>query len=124
MWKKLWMNLYGYSLIISISIFVLEQIFDFSYKMLLLKNLLEQYYLVQGGFKCIDLNDIEFDFIMLVVFCYWDFFSGWQCVINLCWSFDYFIQGEIINIMMLFYFGVMISCMCFCGGLMLIWGDL
>jgi outer membrane translocation and assembly module TamA len=36
-----------------------EQQLDFSYKMPLLKNPLEQYYLVQGGFKRTDLNDTE-----------------------------------------------------------------
>ncbi|SUX70506.1 outer membrane protein assembly factor [Citrobacter braakii] len=48
-WKKPWMNSYGHSLTTSASISAPEQVLDFSYKMPLLKNPLEQYYLVQGG---------------------------------------------------------------------------
>ncbi|SUX87644.1 outer membrane protein assembly factor [Citrobacter koseri] len=48
-WKKPWMNSYGHSLTTSASISAPEQQVDFSYKMPLLKNPLEQYYLVQGG---------------------------------------------------------------------------
>ncbi|VEA21774.1 outer membrane protein, OMP85 family [Salmonella enterica subsp. enterica] len=58
-WKKPWMNSYGHSLTTSTSISAPEQVLDFSYKMPLLKNPLEQYYLVQGGFKRTDLNDTE-----------------------------------------------------------------
>lgn len=48
-WKKPWMNSYGHSLTTSASISAPEQVLDFSYKMPLLKNPLEQYYLVQGA---------------------------------------------------------------------------
>lgn len=53
-WKKPWMNSYGHSLTTSLSLSAPEQQLDFSYKMPLLKNPLEQYYLVQGGFKRTD----------------------------------------------------------------------
>jgi translocation and assembly module TamA len=43
------MNSYGHSLTTSASISAPEQQLDFSYKMPLLKNPLEQYYLVQGA---------------------------------------------------------------------------
>jgi translocation and assembly module TamA len=66
-WKKPWMNSYGHSLTTSASISAPEQQLDFSYKMPLLKNPLEQYYLVQGGFKRTDLNDTEADSTTLAV---------------------------------------------------------
>ncbi len=108
-WKKPWMNSYGHSLTTSTSISAPEQVLDFSYKMPLLKNPLEQYYLVQGGFKRTDLNDTEQDSTTLAVSRYWDLSSGWQRAINLRWSFDHFTQGNVTNTTMLFYPGVMIS---------------
>ena len=122
-WKKPWMNSYGHSLTTSTSISAPEQILDFSYKMPLLKNPLEQYYLVQGGFKRTDLNDTESDSTTLVASRYWDLSSGWQRAINLRWSLDHFTQGEITNTTMLFYPGVMISRTRSRGGLMPTWGD-
>ncbi len=56
------MNSYGHSLTTSLSLSAPEQQLDFSYKMPLLKKPLEQYYLVQGGFKRTDLNDTKQDF--------------------------------------------------------------
>ncbi|MGU0171306.1 hypothetical protein ACVXG8_04150 [Escherichia coli] len=88
-WKKPWMNSYGHSLTTSTSISAPEQTLDFSYKMPLLKNPLEQYYLVQGGFKRTDLNDTESDSTTLVASRYWDLSSGWQRAINLRWSLDH-----------------------------------
>lgn len=99
------MNSYGHSLTTSTSISAPEQILDFSYKMPLLKNPLEQYYLVQGGFKRTDLNDTESDSTTLVASRYWDLSSGWQRAINLRWSLDHFTCGEITNTTMLFYLG-------------------
>ena len=104
-WKKPWMNSYGHSLTTSTSISAPEQTLDFSYKMPLLKNPLEQYYLVQGGFKRTDLNDTESDSTTLVASRYWDLSSGWQRAINLRWSLDHFTQGEITNTTMLFILG-------------------
>jgi translocation and assembly module TamA len=66
-WKKPWMNSYGHSLTTSLSLSAPEQQLDFSYKMPLLKNPLEQYYLVQGGFKRTDLNDTKQDSTTLAV---------------------------------------------------------
>lgn len=51
------MNSYGHSLTSSLSLSAPEQQLDFSYKVPLLKSPLEQYYLMQGGFKRTDLND-------------------------------------------------------------------
>jgi translocation and assembly module TamA len=60
-WKKPWMNSYGHSLTSSLSLSAPEQQLDFSYKVPLLKSPLEQYYLMQGGFKRTDLNDTKAD---------------------------------------------------------------
>ncbi|HHP2702724.1 TPA: autotransporter assembly complex protein TamA [Citrobacter freundii] len=122
-WKKPWMNSYGHSLTTSASISAPEQVLDFSYKMPLLKNPLEQYYLVQGGFKRTDLNDTEQDSTTLAVSRYWDLSSGWQRAINLRWSLDHFTQGNVTNTTMLLYPGVMISRTRSRGGLMPVWGD-
>ncbi|ANI84820.1 autotransporter assembly complex protein TamA [Kosakonia oryzae] len=122
-WKKPWMNSYGHSLTTSMSVSAPEQQLDFSYKMPLLKNPLEQYYLVQGGFKRTDLNDTEADSTTLALSRYWDLSSGWQRAINLRWSLDHFTQASVTNTTMLLYPGVMISRTRSRGGLMPTWGD-
>ena len=122
-WKKPWMNSYGHSLTTSASISAPEQQLDFSYKMPLLKNPLEQYYLLQGGFKRTDLNDTEQDSTTLAVSRFWDLSSGWQRAINLRWSLDHFTQANVTNTTMLLYPGVMISRTRSRGGLMPTWGD-
>lgn len=122
-WKKPWMNSYGHSLTTSMSVSSPEQQLDFSYKMPLLKNPLEQYYLVQGGFKRTDLNDTEADSTTLALSRYWDLSSGWQRAINLRWSLDHFTQASVTNTTMLLYPGVMISRTRSRGGLMPTWGD-
>lgn len=122
-WKKPWVNSRGHSLTTSLSVSSPEQQLDFSYKMPLLKNPLEQYYLVQGGFKRTNLNDTESDSTTLAVSRYWDLSSGWQRAINLRWSLDHFTQGEVTDTTMLLYPGVMISRTRSHGGLMPTWGD-
>lgn len=122
-WKKPWMNSYGHSLTTNLSLSSPEQQLDFSYKMPLLKNPLEQYYLVQGGFKRTDLNDTESDSTTLALSRYWDLSSGWQRAINLRWSLDHFTQGEVTDTTMLLYPGVMVSRTRSRGGLMPTWGD-
>ena len=122
-WKKPWVNSYGHSLTTSLSVSAPEQQLDFSYKMPLLKNPLEQYYLVQGGFKSTDLNDTKADSTTLAVSRFWDLASGWQRAINLRWSLDHFTQADVTNTTMLFYPGVSISRTRSRGGLMPTWGD-
>lgn len=117
------MNSYGHSLTTSLSLSAPEQQLDFSYKMPLLKNPLEQYYLVQGGFKRTDLNDTEQDSTTLAVSRFWDLSSGWQRAINLRWSLDHFTQANVTNTTMLLYPGVMISRTRSRGGLMPTQGD-
>ncbi|EOE6859517.1 autotransporter assembly complex protein TamA [Cronobacter dublinensis] len=122
-WRKPWINSYGHSLTTSTSISAPEQQLDFSYKMPLLKNPLEQYYLVQSGFKRTDLNDTEADSTTLAVSRYWDLSSGWQRAINLRWSLDHFTQANVTHTTMLLYPGVMLSRTRSRGGLMPTWGD-
>ncbi|MQK22141.1 hypothetical protein EI013_27630, partial [Escherichia coli] len=96
-WKKPWMNSYGHSLTSSLSLSAPEQQLDFSYKVPLLKSPLEQYYLVQGGFKRTDLNDTKADSTTLGVSRFWEMSSGWQRALNLRWSLDHFTQANVTN---------------------------
>ena len=122
-WKKPWVNAYGHSLTTNLSISAPEQQLDLSYKIPLLKNPLEEYYLVQGGFKSTDLNDTKADSSTLALSRYWELSSGWQRAINLRWSLDHFTQGDVTNTTMLLYPGVSISRTRSRGGLMPTWGD-
>lgn len=122
-WKKPWMNSYGHSLTTSASISAPEQILDFSYKVPLLKSPLEQYYLMQGGYKNTDLNDTKSDSSTLAVSRYWDLSSGWQHAINLRWSLNHFTQADVTNTTMLLYPGVSLNRTRSRGGLMPTWGD-
>ncbi|WP_244267104.1 autotransporter assembly complex protein TamA, partial [Sodalis-like endosymbiont of Proechinophthirus fluctus] len=107
-WKKLWLNSRGHSLQTSISLSAPEQSADFSYKIPLLKDPLEQYYFLQGGFKREDLNYTQADSTTLNVARYWDLSSGWQRAINLRWSLDHFTQTNVTDTTMLIYPGVSI----------------
>lgn len=122
-WKKPWMNSYGHSLTTSTSLSGPEQTLDFSYKVPLLKSPLEQYYLVQGGFKRTDLNDTKSDSTTVALSRYWDMSSGWQRAVNLRWSLDHFTQADVTNTTMLLYPGVSLNRTRSRGGLMPTWGD-
>lgn len=122
-WRKPWVNSYGHSFTTSTSLSAPEQVLDFSYKVPLLKSPLEQYYLVQGGFKRTDLNDTEADSTTLAVSRYWDLSSGWQRAINLRWSLDHFTQADVTNTTMLLYPGLSLNRTRSRGGLMPTWGD-
>ncbi len=122
-WKKPWVNSRGHSLTTSANISAPEQQLDFSYKIPLLKNPIEQYYLVQGGFKRTDLNDTKADSTTLAGSRYWESASGWQRAINLRWSLDHFTQGNVTNTTMLIYPGVSVNRTRSRGGLMPTWGD-
>lgn len=122
-WKKPWVNSYGHSLTTSTSLSAPEQTLDFSYKIPLLKNPIEQYYLVQGGFKRTDLNDTRADSTTVALSRYWELSSGWQRAINLRWSMDHFTQASVTKTTMLLYPGVSVSRTRSRGGLMPDWGD-
>ncbi|VUT08140.1 Translocation and assembly module TamA [Klebsiella pasteurii] len=122
-WRKPWMNSYGHSLTSSLSLSAPEQQLDFSYKVPLLKSPLEQYYLMQGGFKRTDLNDTKADSTTLGVSRFWEMSSGWQRALNLRWSLDHFTQANVTNTTMLIYPGVSVNRTRSRGGLMPTWGD-
>ncbi|WP_174849106.1 autotransporter assembly complex protein TamA [Yersinia artesiana] len=122
-WRKPWVNSYGHSLTTSTTLSAPEQTLDFSYRIPLLKNPLEQYYLLQGGFRRTDLNDTKSDTTTLNVARFWDLSSGWQRAINLRWSLDHFTQGSVTDTTMLLYPGVSINRTRQRGGAMPVWGD-
>ncbi|MDF7680026.1 autotransporter assembly complex protein TamA [Enterobacteriaceae bacterium ESL0689] len=122
-WKKPWINAMGHSLSTSVSLSTVEPEADFSYKMPLLKNPLEQYYLVQGGFKRTDLHDTNADSATVGISRYWQMSSGWQRAINLRWRLDHFTQASITNTTMLIYPGISVNRTRARGGLMPVWGD-
>lgn len=122
-WNKPWLNSHGHSLQTSLSLSAPEQFADVSYKIPLLKDPLEQYYLLQGGFKREDLNDIQADSTTLNMARYWDLSNGWQRAINVRWSLDHFTQANVTDTTMLIYPGVSINRTRQRGGLMTTWGD-
>nr|WP_264189454.1 autotransporter assembly complex family protein [Yersinia bercovieri] len=122
-WRKPWMNSYGHSLTTSTTLSAPEQTLDFSYRIPLMKSPLEQYYLLQGGFKRTDLNDTNSDTTTLNVARFWDLSSGWKRSVNLRWSLDHFTQGSVTDTTMLLYPGVSISRTRQRGGAMPVWGD-
>ncbi len=122
-WKKPWVNDMGHSLVASTYLSTPEQQLDLRYRIPLLKNPLEQYYLFSGGLKRTDLNDTHSDTTMFGVSRYWENSSGWQNGINLRWSCDYFTQGSVTNNSMLLYPGILLNRTRSRGGLMPTWGD-
>jgi translocation and assembly module TamA len=122
-WRKPWLNDRGHSLITAASISQPEQQLDLTYKIPLLRNPLEQYYLLQGGFKRTDLNDTQSDSTKVVASRNWDLSSGWQHAVNLSWRLDHFTQGSVTNTTMLLYPGVTVNRTRSRGGLMPVWGD-
>lgn len=122
-WNKPWLNSRGHSLQTSLSLSAPEQSADVSYKIPLLKDPLEQYYLLQGGFKREDLNDTQAYSTTLNVARYWDLSSGWQRTVNLRWSLDHFTQANVTDTTMLIYPGVSTNRTRQRGGLMPTWGD-
>ncbi|MDR0807273.1 MAG: autotransporter assembly complex protein TamA [Enterobacteriaceae bacterium] len=122
-WKKPWVNNRGHSFESSISLSSPEQSLDFSYKIPLLKSPLEQYYLLQSGYKHEDQNDTKSSSGMLNVARYWDVASGWQRSLNLRWSLDDFTQASATHNVMLIYPGASLSRTRQRGGVMAMWGD-
>lgn len=94
-----------------------------SYKIPLLKSPLEQYYLLQAGYKHEDQNDTKSSTGTMNVARYWDLSSGWQRSVNLRWSVDDFTQADVTNTTMLLYPGVSVNRTRQRGGVMPSWGD-
>jgi translocation and assembly module TamA len=122
-WKRPWINSRGQSLEASTTVSAPEQSLDFTYKIPLKVNPLEQYYLLQTGFKREDQNDTRSDSTMFNVARYWNTSSGWQRAINLRWSLDHFTQADETHTTMLLYPGLNINRTRQRGGLMPRWGD-
>lgn len=122
-WRKPWVNDRGQSLTTSASISAPEQQLDLTYRIPLLKSPLEQYYLLQGGFKRTDLNDTKSDSTKMVVSRNWDLSSGWQRALTMSWRLDHFTQGLVTDTTMLLYPGVTVNRTRARGGLMPVWGD-
>lgn len=122
-WKKPWINSHGHSLITTADVSAPEQSLDTSYKIPLLKNPLEQYYLLQGGFKRSELNDTKSDTTTLNVARFWNFSSGWQRSTNLRWRLDHYTQASVTDTTMLLYLGVGIKRTRQRGDMMPTWGD-
>ncbi|MHA7845015.1 autotransporter assembly complex protein TamA [Serratia sp. D1N4] len=122
-WRKPWLNERGQSLTTSASISAPEQQLDLTYRIPLLRSPLEQYYLLQGGFKRTDLNDTKSDSTKMVVSRNWDLSSGWQRALTMSWRLDHFTQGLVTDTTMLLYPGATINRTRVRGGLMPVWGD-
>ncbi|WP_127959934.1 autotransporter assembly complex protein TamA [Serratia microhaemolytica] len=122
-WRKPWLNDRGHSFTVSTNLSKPEQQLDLSYRIPLQRSPLEQYYLLQSGFKRTDLNDTRSDSTKMVVSRNWDLSTGWQRAINLSWRLDHFTQGMVSNDTMLLYPGASVSRTRVRGGLMPEWGD-
>ncbi|MCR3755673.1 MAG: translocation and assembly module subunit TamA [Sodalis sp. Psp] len=122
-WNKPWLNSRGHSLQTSLSLSTPEQTADLSYKIPLLQDPLEQYYLLQGGFKRENMNDTQSDSTTLNVARYWDMSSGWQRAVNFRWNLDHFTQANVIYTTMLIYPGISVNRIWQSSGLMPTWGD-
>lgn len=123
-WRKPWINSRGHSTEASTMLSGPEQTIDFTYKIPLRRSPLEQYYLLQAGFRREDHNDTESDSSTVNVARFWDMSSGWQRSVNLRWSLDHFTQGsQDVDTTMLLYPGVGLSRTRQRGGLMPLWGD-
>ncbi|NDL61422.1 autotransporter assembly complex protein TamA [Acerihabitans arboris] len=122
-WNRPWLNDRGHSLQTTLSLSAPEQALDFSYKIPLQKSPLEQYYVLQSGFKREDLNDTKSDSTTFNVARFWDASSGWQRSVNLRWSLDHFTQANVTDTTMLLYPGFTINRTRQRGGLMPTWGD-
>lgn len=122
-WKRPWVNQYGHSLESSTNLSSKDQLLDFTYKMPVEANPLEEYYVVQGGYKHTDLNDTKSNSMSIMGARWWDMENGWQRSVSLRWMRDSFTQGATDETTMLFYPGVTFSRTRSRGGLMPMWGD-
>ncbi|WP_413741583.1 autotransporter assembly complex protein TamA [Sodalis sp. RH15] len=122
-WNRPWLNSMGHSFQTGLSLSAPEQALDFSYKIPVQRSPLEQYYLLQSGFKREDLNDTKSDSTTLNVARFWDFSTGWQRSVNLRWSLDHFTQANVTDTTMLIYPGFTINRTRQRGGAMPTWGD-
>lgn len=122
-WTKPWVNSSGHSLTLSTSLSQKEPELDFSYRVPVKNNPLEEYWLYQGGFKYTDLNDTRSKQTSFLVSRNWNFSTGWQRAVSLRWLNDNYTQGETDENTMLLYPGVSVRRTRSRGGAMPSWGD-
>ncbi|MDO5531142.1 autotransporter assembly complex family protein [Sutterella sp.] len=122
-WTKPWINSRGHSLTFETSISAKEQEVDFSYKIPVIENPLQEYWLLQGGFKNTNLNDTKSMQTTLMGARYWNLAEGWQRSVNLHWLYDNFEQGLTDTATMVIYPGISFSRTRSRGGAMPSWGD-
>ncbi|WP_414973854.1 autotransporter assembly complex protein TamA [Candidatus Erwinia haradaeae] len=123
-WNKRWLNNKGHNFRIISDISIPEKNLKWTYKIPILKNPLEQYYLLQGTIKHIHLNDTRSDASAITVSQCWDYSSGWQWAIHLHGIYDHFTQGNEINTAMLIYPSLTVDHTRSSDTLMMpVWGD-
>lgn len=126
--NKPWLSARGLSLETSLRLSVPEQTADLSYKIpLLKKDPLEQYYLLQGGFKREYINNTQSNFttiLNIVRYWDWDNSNGWKTSFTLHWSLDHFTQViGITNTTMLIYPSVNVNYIRQSNELIPLWGN-
>lgn len=122
-WSKPWINNRGHSFTSNINISTPAQIIDLSYRIPLLINPLDHYYLLQSGLKRNYSNDTKSYISTLNVARFWNMPSGWKPSVNLRWSLDRYTQRQLINTTILFYPGVSITRTRQLGRILPTWGD-
>ncbi|VFP80360.1 autotransporter assembly complex protein TamA [Candidatus Erwinia haradaeae] len=105
-WKKSCVNNRGHSFHTIMKISAPEKNLEWTYKIPLLQNPLEQYYLLQGGLKRTHLNDTKSDASTLSVSQYWERSNSWKWAAHIHWILDHFTQGNNTNTTMLIYPGI------------------
>lgn len=122
-WKKPWINRYGHSLSLSTEVSKEEPTFDTNYRIPVKANPLEEYWILQGGYKHTDLNDTRADTASFTLSRWWEFESGWQRTLRVRTSYDKFTQGDEQHSTLLVYPGVSFSRIRTRGGTMPHWAD-
>ncbi len=122
-WKRPWINDSGHSISAAGDVSSLEQLLDFTYKLPLEENALENYWLFSSGYKHEDLNDTVADTATIAATRRWDLYEGWQKGLALKWRYDDFTQGSVDNQTMMVYPEFSLSRTRSRGGLMPRWGD-
>ena len=122
-WKKPWINSRGHSLSSSTEVSSDEQLVDLSYKIPVVANPLEEYWLAQGAMKRDVVNDTDSNNMTLALSRNWEFSTGWQRSIGVHWMFDSFTQAGVSSNTMLVYPSISFSRTRSRGGMMPYWGD-
>ena len=122
-WKKPWVNRFGHRLSLSAELSKEEPTLDSTYRIPVKENPLEEYWILQGGYKHTDLNDTEADTATFTLSRWWEFESGWQRSVRLRTSYDKFTQGDESHSTALIYPGISFSRIRSRGGAMPNWAD-